>query len=356
MIDNDNQLITKSNELIQNAIDSMKAKELKLMAVLLAEYKHFYDENNLCTQTILNRNEFLKYLDITNGGKNYEYLDIALKSFSSKAFCSWVDPVTNLSNITFYFKNITYNRTDNGNTDIVFNWNEEMKPFIVGLDKNFTKLLKRAILSLQSKKAMVLYELLKSYSNKRAATTLTIQELRDKLDMNSPSYKVFRDFFKRGIDEPLKEINEKTDIYVTVTKNKNPRNKRQIESLTFKIKNQEAKTNWLEQYPNVYLTEGEYNDLFHSGRDINLVKQCFFRLDKFIKENPTKRIRSHYNKLIQYYNKWAEDPAWKVTGDLSMLSSDLDEFEKRSFEELSIEQLGFDGKYHDIEDIVNDYE
>lgn len=36
----DNQLITKSNALIQGTIDSMSVKEVKLMAVLLAEYKN----------------------------------------------------------------------------------------------------------------------------------------------------------------------------------------------------------------------------------------------------------------------------------------------------------------------------
>ena len=71
----DNQLITKSNALIQGTIDSMSVKEVKLMAVLLAEYKKYYDEDNTLTQTMLNRREFLNYLDINkDSGRNYEIL------------------------------------------------------------------------------------------------------------------------------------------------------------------------------------------------------------------------------------------------------------------------------------------
>lgn len=319
MDEDKNQLITKSNELIQNAIDTMTVKELKLMAILLAEYKHFYDEDSLTVQTSLNRTEFIRYLGITDCGKNYETLNNVLNDFSSRAKLNWIDS-DKMHNITPYFTNVKFPSDESSDTQIIFTWNNEIKPFIVGLDKNFTKLLKRAILSLQSKKSITLYELLKSYANKNLDTTLTIQELKDKLDMNSPSYKVFKDFYRRGIDEPIKDINEKTDIYVTVTKNKNPRNKRQIASLTFKIKNQEAKTNWLEQFPNIYLTESEYSDLFHSDKNVSLVKQCLYKLNKFIEDNPDKRIRSHYNKIIQYYNKWKEDPTWKYYGDTSLLN------------------------------------
>ena len=138
----DNQLITKSNQLIQETINNMSVKEVKLMAVLLAEYRNAYDKNSLCTQTILNRKEFLNYLDVNTGGTNYEYLNSVLDKFATKAYCQWQDPTTKRSNITFYFKNISYNTTNNGNTDIIFTWNEEMTPFIVGLDKNFTKIFK----------------------------------------------------------------------------------------------------------------------------------------------------------------------------------------------------------------------
>ena len=106
----DNKLITKSNALIQGTINNMTVKEVKLMAVLLAEYKKFYDKDNTLTQTILNRREFLNYLDVSvDSGRNYEILNNVLENFQQQAYCRWVNQEKKTNNITPYFKNIEYN-------------------------------------------------------------------------------------------------------------------------------------------------------------------------------------------------------------------------------------------------------
>ena len=92
----------------------------------------------------------------------------------------------------------------------------------------------------------ILYELLKSYADRKYPPTLTIDELKEKLDMQEKSYSRFERFYKRGIEEPLKEINENTDIRVLVVKNRDKSDKRKIVSLTFKIKNQAEKKVWWE--------------------------------------------------------------------------------------------------------------
>lgn len=303
----DNQLITKSNQLIQETINNMSVKEVKLMAVLLAEYRSAWDKDNLCTQTILNRREFLNYLDVNTGGTNYEYLNSVLDKFAMKAYCQWQDPTTKRSNITFYFKNISYNTTNNGNTDIVFTWNEEMTPFIVGLDKNFTKIFKHNILSLQSKKSITLYELLKSYAGRKYPPTITIDELKEKLDMQSPAYNVFKDFYKRGIEEPLKEINENTDISVSVVKNKDKSDKRKIVSLTFKIKNQAEKKVWWEyDFPKVKLTEEEFSEVknwIYPVHHKELLAELEKKIDEIgnVKGGHYKWLKSRYeNKMNKY--------------------------------------------------------
>lgn len=303
----DNQLITKSNQLIQETINNMSVKEVKLMAVLLAEYRNAYDKNSLCTQTILNRKEFLNYLDVNTGGTNYEYLNSVLDKFATKAYCQWQDPTTKRSNITFYFKNISYNTTNNGNTDIIFTWNEEMTPFIVGLDKNFTKIFKHNILSLQSKKSITLYELLKSYAGRKYPPTITIDELKEKLNMQEKSYSRFERFYKRGIEEPLKEINENTDISVSVVKNKDKSDKRKIVSLTFKIKNQAEKKVWWEyDFPKVKLTEEEFSEVknwIYPVHHKELLAELEKKIDEIgnVKGGHYKWLKSRYeNKMNKY--------------------------------------------------------
>ena len=294
----DNQLITKSNALIQGTIDSMSVKEVKLMAVLLAEYKKYYDEDNTLTQTMLNRREFLNYLDINkDSGRNYEILNNVLGNFQQKAYCRWVNKDKKTSNITPYFKNIEYNtQEEQGNTDIVFTWNEYITPMVVGLDSNFTKIFKRNILSLQSKKAITLYELLKSYAGRDFPPTITVEELKEKLDMTGKGYNDFRNFYRRGITDPLKEINENTDIYVTVIKNPSKTNKRQTVSLTFKIKDQSEKKIWWDEYPNIKLTEEEYRTV----TSWNNCKLYIRQLDDVLKNG--KIIRNHFKQLEKYHN------------------------------------------------------
>lgn len=294
----DNQLITKSNALIQGTIDSMSVKEVKLMAVLLAEYKKYYDEDNTLTQTMLNRREFLNYLDINkNSGKNYEILNNVLGNFQQKAYCRWINKDKKTSNITPYFKNIEYNtQEEHGNTDIIFTWNEYITPMVVGLDSNFTKIFKKNILSLQSKKAITLYELLKSYAGRDFPPTITVEELKEKLDMTGKGYNDFRNFYRRGISEPLKEINKNTDIYVTVVKNPSKTNKRQTVSLTFKIKDQSEKKIWWDEYPNIKLTEEEYRTVTSWNNCKLYIRQLHDVL------NSGKVIRNHFNQLQKYHN------------------------------------------------------
>lgn len=294
----DNQLITKSNALIQGTINNMTVKEVKLMAVLLAEYKKFYDKDNTLTQTILNRREFLNYLDVSvDSGRNYEILNNVLENFQQQAYCRWVNQEKKTNNITPYFKNIEYNtQEDQGNTNIVFTWNEYITPMVVGLDANFTKIFKKNILSLQSKKAITLYELLKSYAGRTFPPTLTIEELKEKLDMKSPSYNIFKDFYKRGIADPIKEINENTDILVTVLKNKDSKDKRKVVSLTFKIKDQSEKKIWWDEYPNIKLTEEEYKTVTSWSNCKFYVRQ----LNDVLSSG--KIIRNHFKQLEKYHN------------------------------------------------------
>lgn len=299
----DNQLITKSNALIQGTINNMTVKEVKLMAVLLAEYKKYYDKDSSLTQTILNRREFLNYLDVSiDSGRNYEILNNVLETFQQQAYCRWVNQEKKTNNITPYFKNIEYNtQEEQGNNNIVFTWNEYITPMVVGLDANFTKIFKKNILALQSKKAITLYELLKSYAGRTFPPTITIEELREKLDMKSSSYNAFKYFYKRGIADPIKEINENTDIFVSVTKNKDSKDKRRVISLTFKIKDQSEKKVWWDEYPNIKLTEEEYRTVTNWSNCKFYVRQLHDVLSS------GKIIRNHFKQLEKYHNSKVKD-------------------------------------------------
>ncbi len=238
----------------------MDVKELKLMAVLLAEFHNAYRGDDMCTQTIINRREFLNFLGINVGGMNYSFLDKILEDFQQRAVCKWIDGRKS-NHITPYFKDIKFNtEEDDGNTDIVFTWNDCIIPLVVGLDKNFTKMFKRNILALGSKKAIILYELMKSYMCRSFPVKITVEDLRKRLDLLTDYYNRPKYVLKK-LEETAKEVNENTDIIVNYVKNKNPKDKRKVESLTFTVKDQAERKVWWEEFPEIKLSDEQYQQV-----------------------------------------------------------------------------------------------
>lgn len=275
-------LITKSNILIRQTIDELNKREQYLMAVLLSEFKEInynsdcfncdgfldtYEAIENCEKTVtLRLTEFINYLGITDGGKNLNNYRNIISHFQNRAFFVWLDD--KYANRTPMFKNIQIPKhwiDDNvpfneKEYDINFTFSEKFIEHLIVSD-NFTKLFKESILNLKSEKAIKLYQLLKSHANQQYDVTYTIEELRKRLNMTSKSYNRFCDFYKRGIYEPITDINENTEIFVKLKKNYNKRDKRKIDSLTFNIKNRGEKKVWWQEYSHVKLTDEEYKEV-----------------------------------------------------------------------------------------------
>lgn len=227
----DNQLITKSNVLIQQSVDELNRREQYLMAILLSEFKAANPKATclaeMQTDTItIKLTEFINYLGLNkDSGRNIDNYKNTIAHFQSRAFFVWLDD--KYANRTPMFSNIQIPKhwVDDGvpfdekEYDINFKFHEI---FIENLlcSSNFTELFKRSIIHLKSEKAIKLYQLLKSHAAQEFDTTYSVSDLRLRLGMTSKSYDVFKDFFKRGIADPVKEINENTEIFVKVVKNK----------------------------------------------------------------------------------------------------------------------------------------
>ena len=316
-----NNLITKSNILIRQTVDDLNKREQYLMAVLLAEFKanNYNSENftpdgefdaglaleNINDTVTLRLTEFINYLGLnSNSGTNIENYKNTIAHFQSRAFFIWLDD--KYANRTPMFSNIQIPKhwvNDNipleeKEYDVNFTFS---KPFIENLivSKDFTKLFKESILNLKSEKSIKLYQLLKSHANQQYDITYSIDDLRTRLNMASKSYQIFKDFYKRGIAEPIKEINENTEIKVSVTKNHNKKDKRKIDSLTFKIKDQGEKKVWWNEYPHIKLTDEEYKTITKWIYPIHH-KTILQELEDKLKEGTD--IRNHYKWLNGRYN------------------------------------------------------
>ena len=108
----------------------------------------------------------------------------------------------------------------------------------------------------------------------------------------------------------MKEINENTDISVSVVKNKDKSDKRKIVSLTFKIKNQAEKKVWWEyDFPKVKLTEEEFSEVknwIYPVHHKELLAELEKKIDEIgnVKGGHYKWLKSRYeNKMNKYKEK-----------------------------------------------------
>ena len=115
-----------------------------------------------------------------------------------------------------------------GGSFIEVQFHPDLKPYLLELKKKFTKIPLLHILSLRSKYAIRLYELLKRYEDTGFRTDY-LPDLKVKLGIKKNEYAIFRDFERRVLKVAVKEINEKTDLEVSYKKKKTGRKITHIE-------------------------------------------------------------------------------------------------------------------------------
>lgn len=107
-----------------------------------------------------------------------------------------------------------------GKGTLTLRLSEQIKPYVLELEKWFTQYKLKNILEFSSYYAIRLYEILKCedgrYRNEKEAHEFEIEELRRLFDCEK-KYERISQFKNKVIEVAIKEINEKSDIYVEVT-------------------------------------------------------------------------------------------------------------------------------------------
>ncbi len=113
-----------------------------------------------------------------------------------------------------------------GEGNLTLRLSDEIKPYVLELDKWFTQYQLKNILEFNSYYAIRLYEILKcedgATRNSRSEIEFEIDELRKYMDCEK-KYKLFADFKRKVIEVAVREINEKSDIYLEVRYKKRSR-------------------------------------------------------------------------------------------------------------------------------------
>ena len=229
------RLIVKSNQLIEARYD-LNLNEQKI--ILYAASK--LDRNKSTFNFIeFDIKDFTDLLD--SKGKRYEELREVIRGLRQKEIIIHTNEkeyITGwLSGVTF-FKNT-------GKVKLRFD--DDLIPYLLQLNKKFTRYQLKNVLYLRSKYGIRIYELLKQYET-IGSRTFELDKLKQILFIDD-QYKRIYDFEKYVLTPAINEINEYTDINVIHTKNKKGR---AIIGYTFKVEPKNTEEKIYNDYLNDY--------------------------------------------------------------------------------------------------------
>ena len=158
-----------------------------------------------------------------------EQNETRLKQFAKKLMSKPLEvPTDDGWIVANWFSDIEYIR---GQAKFKVRFSEKLKPYILQLKERFISYNLKYILPLTSTYSVRIYQLLKEHE-KLTKRYFTVEELQDILQV-PPSYKKkYNDFKKKVLQVAEKEINEHTDIKITIEEEKEGR---KVSRLIFRI-------------------------------------------------------------------------------------------------------------------------
>lgn len=198
-------IVRKSNSLIQKSRFSLSLQEQKIILYIISKIKPFDTEFKECSFTV---KEFCETCNIDiSSGKNYDDIKNAIKNIADKSI--WV----NIEGADVLLRWIEKARIQDN--IIIIRIDDDMKPFLLELNSNFTMYELVWTLHFKSKYSIRLYELVKSihYFELRPYSRIyTLEELKTLLGAENYDYSNFK---LRVLDVAIKEINTVSDKIVS---------------------------------------------------------------------------------------------------------------------------------------------
>lgn len=228
-------LVVKSNELIRKARFNLTLVEQKVILYLISKIKPEDEEFQWYSFSIT---ELCRVFGFGDSGTNYKRLRDAIKALSDKSY--WFDKGNGEDSLFRWIEKPTINRK----TGIVrIRFDEDLKPYLIGLKQKFTAYQLENVLVMRSVYSILLYELFLSYARNDSPQefSITVEQLKDYLYC-SDNYQTYKSFRQWVLDPALNQINNYTDLQVTMTP---IRKGRFINSLVFNLViDDNAKSHW----------------------------------------------------------------------------------------------------------------
>ncbi|WP_441710273.1 replication initiation protein [Helicobacter pylori] len=227
-------LITQDNRFIYAKYGDTTANELKFFYYVISKLNSISDKDFELHEVPVS--EILGGVLSHEREDNYTYIKNLCRSLSKRILedeSLVFDPVTNKKEEMFeviaIFKKIQYFKRK---AVICYQLNDCLKPYLLGLRKNFTQIPLQHILPIRSGYAIRIYQILLSeLKQNRNEVTMTLIELQDILCVPKSFY-VWIDFKRNVLEPSLKEINATTDI---VASYRTKKQRQKITEIVFEI-------------------------------------------------------------------------------------------------------------------------
>lgn len=200
-----NRQVVKANELIQKSRFSLSVQQQKIVLYLISQINAYDTEFKLYEFSI---QDYCKVCGIDyQSGQNYQAIKTSIKEIADKSI--WVEKENGEETLLRWIEKPYVNKKSGV---IRIRLDEDMKPYLLQLKKNFTQYELLWTLHFNSKYSVRLYELIKSIHFKELESytrQYSLDELRKLLD--AETYTTYQTFKTRVLIPAVNEINSYSD-------------------------------------------------------------------------------------------------------------------------------------------------
>lgn len=210
------EIVVKANQLVQLSETKMSLAEMRAFAYVVAQLDH--TKNTEDAKISFRRADFCRAVGIrsSSGGNNKALQDALEKLYASSIVIQSGGRERKYH--LLYMVDSALTETAAEKEQIKIGIHKDILPLLTNLKKNFTKYRLENVLGLKSKHAFRLYEFLKSLHG--GSHTASIERLKKICPRENITVS---EYICQTIAPAIKEINEKTDLFVEWEKKKNGR-------------------------------------------------------------------------------------------------------------------------------------
>ena len=210
--------VVKSNTLIQKSRYNLTNEEQRILLYLISKIRPDEKENRYHTISIA---EYAKVcgVNLKDNKGLYGYVKKTIKTLADKSF--WISFDGRTEKLLRWIDRVEINKYLG---DISIKLNDELMPYLLQLKSNYTQYRLLYVLTMKSSKYSIrMYELFRSYlyaGNKKTQKIFEVDAFMRLLGIEENVIKTYLQnitmFKKNVITKALEEINDRTDIKVTV--------------------------------------------------------------------------------------------------------------------------------------------